>query len=519
MAVDLAVFDGKALRIYDGTNEVGKLFANSGGVCLGNLLSATSDDTPIKITSSFDSANNLWNSEILLKGGQSATGGIEYLNTISLSQTIDIKSDFSSGALAEIIIDGSTTTKSIDLVYKDSSGAIKGELYIDDSGITFEGGQTFNGDTTVNGSLTVAGDLNISGQINQVNVTQLHVEDTMVILNSNLDSGDPQDVLSGMLAKRGDPWDGTAGGSGYKYPAIVWREVEYDTTNHVYQGWWFVRMMDLSNDVAYEKEILALDSLHVSDPLTLATSIQSYSEEQIKRNEITFGLNIDSNSPLKTSNGALSFGYSDPFTVDTNNQVLQLMKVAPLYVDANGYLALDYDYPLAISGTKLILAFNPPLTLSGNNLDIALDSQSLEVNGSNQLQVKLDPAGAVVRGTNGLAVNVDNTTINITGNTIHFINPFIKEIGRYYFIFQQDTAADSLVTMPDFVNGDPRYENSILFLGKQVLIHDDHSSDPVVTYDYDVHYDVNNKADGYVFHFSIPANEVLYIVYWLPENE
>jgi len=107
--------------------------------------------------------------------------------------------------------DVETTTE----ISEDTSPQLGGDLDLNSQNITGTGNINTTGDAEFSGNLTVQGNLTVNGSTTTIDVTQLEVDDPMIYLNRNADTGPTNSLDSGLLIERGSTED---------HAGMIWQE-------------------------------------------------------------------------------------------------------------------------------------------------------------------------------------------------------------------------------------------------------------------------------------------------------
>ena len=97
----------------------------------------------------------------------------------------------------------------------DTSPQLGGDLDLNSQNITGTGNINTTGDAEFSGNLTVQGNLTVNGSTTTIDVTQLEVDDPMIYLNRNADTGSTNALDSGLLIERGSTED---------HAGMIWQE-------------------------------------------------------------------------------------------------------------------------------------------------------------------------------------------------------------------------------------------------------------------------------------------------------
>ena len=442
MAVDLAVFDGKALKFYVGYAEVAQikgLLEESNNSLKISATERLSLYTPLAVVDVglldpsdnnktiypllIESTSNQFGSgvETIIKGLSYTSDGFYYLNSINMAtelensskKPIEIKSAIFGGPSKPAVIT------------VDGNDGIKLGILSDNTGGDYDQYlQVTSNEVLIDGKLHVSGDFVVDGNFTYLDVQTMRVQDNIIALAGDKSLDDDNDYESDQSPNN---YDGLEIFRGYwsdqgnpatihrnKAAFLLWKEtvVTVDTTN-VSAGWFEIAMGDPGSETSpildYHKSILTEDSIINGNATTVSLSYQNY---QINSEETPDG----------------------------------------------------YQY---------------------NWLRIP--------------QVQVD-------------INVDNETIEIVDGKLQIKNgSFLTGASFYYVEFTDDKAEDTPIQVSGWSSEDPRYDNSILFLGGMVLIKDHDST----TYDY-ARTVVSDTDDSYCYkiHFKIPSGSVLYILAW-----
>lgn len=111
-------------------------------------------------------------------------------------------------------VDVDTDTGILSIV-EDTSPQLGGDLDLNSQNITGTGNINTTGDAEFSGNLTVQGNLSVNGSTTTIDVTQLEVDDPMIYLNRNADTGPTNALDSGLLIERGSTED---------HAGMIWQE-------------------------------------------------------------------------------------------------------------------------------------------------------------------------------------------------------------------------------------------------------------------------------------------------------
>ena len=111
-------------------------------------------------------------------------------------------------------VDIDTDTGILSIV-EDTSPQLGGDLDLNSQNITGTGNINTTGDAEFSGNLTVQGNLTVNGSTTTIDVTQLEVDDPMIYLNRNADTGPTNSLDSGLLIERGSTED---------HAGMIWQE-------------------------------------------------------------------------------------------------------------------------------------------------------------------------------------------------------------------------------------------------------------------------------------------------------
>ena len=111
-------------------------------------------------------------------------------------------------------VDVDTDTGILSIV-EDTSPQLGGDLDLNSQNITGTGNINTTGDAEFSGNLTVQGNLTVNGSTTTIDVTQLEVDDPMIYLNRNADTGPTNALDSGLLIERGSTED---------HAGMIWQE-------------------------------------------------------------------------------------------------------------------------------------------------------------------------------------------------------------------------------------------------------------------------------------------------------
>jgi len=111
-------------------------------------------------------------------------------------------------------VDVDTDTGILSIV-EDTSPQLGGDLDLNSQNITGTGNINTTGDAEFSGNLTVQGNLTVNGSTTTIDVTQLEVDDPMIYLNRNADTGPTNSLDSGLLIERGSTED---------HAGMIWQE-------------------------------------------------------------------------------------------------------------------------------------------------------------------------------------------------------------------------------------------------------------------------------------------------------
>jgi len=111
-------------------------------------------------------------------------------------------------------VDVDTDTGILSIV-EDTSPQLGGDLDLNSQNITGTGNINTTGDAEFSGNLTVQGNLTVNGSTTTIDVTQLEVDDPMIYLNRNADTGSTNALDSGLLIERGSTED---------HAGMIWQE-------------------------------------------------------------------------------------------------------------------------------------------------------------------------------------------------------------------------------------------------------------------------------------------------------
>jgi hypothetical protein len=111
-------------------------------------------------------------------------------------------------------VDVDTDTGILSIV-EDTTPQLGGDLDLNSQNITGTGNINTTGDAEFSGNLTVQGNLTVNGSTTTIDVTQLEVDDPMIYLNRNADTGSTNAFDSGLLIERGSTED---------HAGMIWQE-------------------------------------------------------------------------------------------------------------------------------------------------------------------------------------------------------------------------------------------------------------------------------------------------------
>lgn len=100
-------------------------------------------------------------------------------------------------------------------IVEDTTPQLGGDLDLNSQNITGTGNINTTGDAEFSGNLTVQGNLTVNGSTTTIDVTQLEVDDPMIYLNRNADTGPTNALDSGLLIERGSTED---------HAGMIWQE-------------------------------------------------------------------------------------------------------------------------------------------------------------------------------------------------------------------------------------------------------------------------------------------------------
>jgi hypothetical protein len=111
-------------------------------------------------------------------------------------------------------VDVDTDTGILSIV-EDTTPQLGGDLDLNSQNITGTGNINTTGNAEFSGNLTVQGNLTVNGSTTTIDVTQLEVDDPMIYLNRNADTGSTNAFDSGLLIERGSTED---------HAGMIWQE-------------------------------------------------------------------------------------------------------------------------------------------------------------------------------------------------------------------------------------------------------------------------------------------------------